>query len=541
MVQESFTRAQIVDQVDKISKSSILKNSPVLRQFLHFVVDETLEGNGERIKEYTIGTKVLGRKSDFDPQLDAIVRIHAGRLRRALNEFYTGEGKDDAMRISIPKGGYTPDFTSNGHNEKLSTQHATVPDKSRKPVLAVMPFRNISNNFSHDSFCQELAEFASTELARFQELSIIGYSSCANAAGKTRDISEMCSLLGAEYILTGSIFIDHENLRILLQLSRGDSGKQLWSNTFMRKVTGNNLFEIQEEIINLITGSIGGYYGAIYRDAIETSRNATSADQEIYSVIFWYDQFIKKLDKNTFDRACASLEAAVKKDPEYALAWAVLSELYTIGIIMGFKRIDAQKETSIIFANKAVKLDPMCQHAHQALARAYFLTRNKAGIVSAADQCFAINPRAASFSATIGVFLICVGEFERGASVLKESLKSNPYFQWISSLALSLYHYHRNEFQEAMEWAEKTDMPQLPWVHILRTASLAQLGQMKEAEKEFELLLVLKPDITVLGKSYIGSLILDECLVENIITALEKTGLVFQTNIGFQNAELTVN
>src|SRR5882724_211261 len=93
----AFTTAQITDQVNKISGSSILKNSPVLRQFLHFIVDETIEGKGERIKEYTIGTMVLGRKTDFDPQFDAIVRIHAGRLRRALNEFYVGEGKRDQM------------------------------------------------------------------------------------------------------------------------------------------------------------------------------------------------------------------------------------------------------------------------------------------------------------------------------------------------------------------------------------------------------------------------------------------------------------
>src|SRR5882762_6204211 len=135
MVHESFTHAQIAEQVNKISRSSILKNSPVLCQFLHFVVDETLEGNGERIKEYTIGTQVLGRKSDFDPQLDAIVRIHAGRLRRALNEFYSSEGKGDAMRISIPKGGYAPNFNSKWL-ENLSIPDTNAPDKLKKPVLA---------------------------------------------------------------------------------------------------------------------------------------------------------------------------------------------------------------------------------------------------------------------------------------------------------------------------------------------------------------------------------------------------------------------
>lgn len=526
-----FTPAQITAQVNKISRSSTLKNSPVLCQFLQFVVDETLVGNGERIKEYTIGTKVLGRKSDFDPQLDAIVRIHAGRLRRALNEFYSGEGKGDAMRISIPKGGYTPNFSSNGHREDLFVQQTTTLNKSTKPVLAVMPFRCISHDSSGDSFCEEVGEFASTELARFQELSVISYSACVNAANKLKDISDISSLLGAEYILTGSIFVDHKNLRMLLQLSRCDSGRQLWSHTFNHKISEGTLFEFQEEAINLIAGTIGGYYGVIYRDAIETSRNGTSAEKEIYNVIFWYDQFIKQLNKDTFDKACASLEDTVKRETEDALAWAVLSELYSIGVGMNFKRVEDQQETALTFANKAIKLDPKCQHGYQALARAHFLTRNKAGLVTASEQCYALNPRATSFSARIGTFLIYAGEFERGASILNESLKSNPYFHWASSLALSFYHYHRNEFQLSKECAERTDMPQFPWVLMLKAASFAQLGKMEEAKKQIELLLTIKPDITVLGKPFIGSFILDEELVESIIAGLEKTGLVIQPTI----------
>jgi adenylate cyclase len=198
---------------------------------------------------------------------------------------------------------------------------------------------------------------------------------------------------------------------------------------------------------------------------------------------------------------------------------------------MNFKRFDDQQETAIKFAHKAIKLDPKCQHGYQALARSYFLARNKVGVVSASEQCYAINPRAASFSARLGTFLIYAGEFERGASVLKESLKSNPYFPWASSLALSFYHYHRNEFDLSKEWAEKTDMPRFPWVCMLKAASLAQLGQMERAKKEIELLLVLKPDITVIGKSYVGTFILDENLVDNIIVGLEKTGLVININL----------
>ena len=98
----------------------------------------------------------------------------------------------------------------------------------------------------------------------------------------------------------------------------------------------------------------------------------------------------------------------------------------------------------------------------------------------------------------------------------------------MSSLAFSLYHYSRKEFQESWDWAEKVDMPQVPWVSLLRAASLAQLGKVEEAKIEIEQLLVLKPDITILGKTFIGRYIFDERLVDSISEGLEKTGLVMQ-------------
>ena len=87
-----------------ILHNSELKNSVVLSNFLEFVVTEKLAANGGQIKEYTIGIQALGRPIDFNPQMDATVRIHAGRLRKVLNDYYSNQGKEDEIVISIPRG-----------------------------------------------------------------------------------------------------------------------------------------------------------------------------------------------------------------------------------------------------------------------------------------------------------------------------------------------------------------------------------------------------------------------------------------------------
>src|SRR5437764_5796534 len=114
------------NQVASILNCSEIKNSQILARFLEFVVMETLSGHRDEIKEYTIGVKALGRPSDFNPQLDAVVRIHAGRLRRILFQYYQGEGKDDLVIISIPKGTYIPVF-------ELRSNHIELIPEIKKP------------------------------------------------------------------------------------------------------------------------------------------------------------------------------------------------------------------------------------------------------------------------------------------------------------------------------------------------------------------------------------------------------------------------
>ena len=100
----------IRQQLEKILASPEFQSSPRLRDFLRFVVEKTLSGLAQEIKGYTVATEVFGRNADFDAAKDTIVRIQAGRLRRALERYYLTIGRQDLVRIDIPKGSYVPTF-----------------------------------------------------------------------------------------------------------------------------------------------------------------------------------------------------------------------------------------------------------------------------------------------------------------------------------------------------------------------------------------------------------------------------------------------
>jgi len=103
-------RDLIQDQIQKILACPEFTATEQQRNFLTYVVNETLVGRADSIKGYTVATQVFGRAENFDASLDPIVSIQANKLRRALERYYLLDGKFDPIVIDIPKGTYVPTF-----------------------------------------------------------------------------------------------------------------------------------------------------------------------------------------------------------------------------------------------------------------------------------------------------------------------------------------------------------------------------------------------------------------------------------------------
>lgn len=100
-------REALHSEVERLSRSTILHGSESLCKLLRSLAAHSLENPGKPLKEYQIATEVFGRPADFDPRLDATVRVQTGRLRSKLAEYYAGEGASDQLVIEIPKGSYS--------------------------------------------------------------------------------------------------------------------------------------------------------------------------------------------------------------------------------------------------------------------------------------------------------------------------------------------------------------------------------------------------------------------------------------------------
>ena len=101
---------QCQQQIHRIIHSTTFRNALTLQQLFQFVADKAIAGTTEGLKEYTIGVEAFGRKQDFDPKTDPIVRVQIHRLRQKLKEYYDAEGSHDPILVEIPKGHYLPSF-----------------------------------------------------------------------------------------------------------------------------------------------------------------------------------------------------------------------------------------------------------------------------------------------------------------------------------------------------------------------------------------------------------------------------------------------
>jgi Tfp pilus assembly protein PilF len=120
----------------KIVSSPQLESSPSLCRFLKHVVEETLGGRGDMIKEYSLGAGVFSRGDDFDPRIDPIVRVQARNLRSRMAKYYEGPGAHDPIVIELPKRTYVPVFHD---RETLVDKNVEIPEAATAGELIAEP------------------------------------------------------------------------------------------------------------------------------------------------------------------------------------------------------------------------------------------------------------------------------------------------------------------------------------------------------------------------------------------------------------------
>ena len=118
-------------EIDRLVNSHTLHGSESLCKLLRYLADHAIRKPGVALKEYQIATEVFGRPTEFDPQLDSLVRVQAGRLRSKIAEYYASEGAEDPLLVELPKGTYALTFHPASPSTKNLVRGMHEPDEDK--------------------------------------------------------------------------------------------------------------------------------------------------------------------------------------------------------------------------------------------------------------------------------------------------------------------------------------------------------------------------------------------------------------------------
>ena len=215
----------------------------------------------------------------------------------------------------------------------------------------------------------------------------------------------------------------------------------------------------------------------------------------------------------------------MKSDPSYVSAWARLAILELDSVGFGFDLDEGGLQKGIGYAERAVAMDPNNQDAQFAMAWASLLRSDIEGTVRSAWKMIELNPGDASLVGTGGWFIALAGERTKGMEIIESSRRLNPNCPSWFHLIPFLEHFDHGNYNEALQKANQIGLPDFFWDPLLKAATLAQLGQMEEAQKSYEQLLILRPDFAERSAYYIGTLILSSDLRQRVLDGLQAAGL----------------
>ena len=524
-VESSCSSLEVLNQLKLILSHELFNNSAVLSNFLKYIVEETLAGNLKSLKEYTIGVNGLGKKADFNPQIDAIVRIHAGRLRRLLTEYYNGPGVQDRIVIEVVKGSYVPVFSQRHSREDFpmilspsmnEIRHITLS----KVSVAILPFRNLCPTHDHQYFADALGEEFTRVFSTSQEFSVIGHHSTLKHAELHTDLHTIGLKLHAQYIITGTVMKDENHFRITVGLLETDLRTQLWSKVFEYE-TKVGFLQVQDETIQDVYTTLGGPFGFIVRHSALTSKTI-SEDAIAFDAALYNYQFQTNFSFYSYAKTRKVLEVILQANPQFALALGMLAELYLWGHILCYPTVEDPVSTSLRLAHKARNTDPLSKQAGFSFLWSSLYAKGNESIQHEIDQLLNQTPPATLDAAKFATLLVWAGHYEGAGALLEQSIKLHPHYPWSFDLALGLLYFKDGRYADALEVIDRIGVTDVYLVDLIKIVLLTKSGSPKEAKYYLNTLEENYAFVASHLKAHLSNFLFDNALIEEILEGVRE-------------------
>jgi TolB-like protein len=408
--------------------------------------------------------------------------------------------------------------------ESVDTKIKSIPSavkisKKETPSIVILPFVNMSADPEQEYFCDGLAEEIINALTKIKDLKVVARTSAFAFKGEKLDVREIGGRLNVQTVLEGSVRKSGNRLRIAAQLINVADGFHLWSEKFDRDL--EDVFAVQDEISGAIVEHLKVKLLKGERDAVF---KRYTENMEAYTLYLKGIYFLRMYTPDGFKKAVEFFQAALQKDPDYALAYAGLAEVFYPSAFWGnvppreaypktkeFAQKALEKDDSIGDAHaalglvysfyewnwqeaertlkRALELNPNSSIAHMSYSWHLTITRRYEEAVAEARKAQALDPLSALINAHMGFALFWARKFDEAVEELEASLSITPNF-FLSHYYLSLCRSAKFQLEEAIRENEKAVQlsGEAPFPTLMLASYYFEMGKTEQGEKLFKAL-----------------------------------------------------
>jgi adenylate cyclase len=376
----------------------------------------------------------------------------------------------------------------------VSTQ-SEEPESVVMPSIAVMPFVNMSGDEEQDYFSNGITEEIITSLSKTPKLLVIDRRSTFAYKGRTEDLNQIGQDLGVQYILTGSVRIVADRVRVNAQLINASRGEHLWAERYDREL--RDIFALQDEITLRITQAL-----QIKLTEGEQARIFGRGTDNLDAYLKWLQGQDLLIRGSKGDNALARqmFEDAIRTDPDWAQPYVLLGWTYLMESLMGWSSSPESSFTEAInLGKKALTLDDSLPGPHGLMSQIYLYQKQHDEAIAEAQKAVALGPSLAFAYIWLGSALMYAGRSNEAITFLENAIRLNPFppAYWIRDLGEA--YRMTKQYKEAIREFKRAIQanPRYLECHASLACTFSLIGRGNDAEAAASEVLRIDPEFSV--------------------------------------------
>jgi TolB-like protein/DNA-binding SARP family transcriptional activator len=467
----------------------------------------------QAIREFERCRQVLQRMLDLPPSKETIAVYEAVRVestevasRVISHERTSGESSKNAEAGLLPVSPLRWEIEQQG--DPAASAYDPRQERWHGPSIAVLPFRNLTSDPAHHFVAEGLVEDLIEALSRVPNFFVISRLSTLAFRDQDRHPREIGKVLGVRYVLSGSMRILEDRLRLSIELSDTQLGAALWFSKLDERFT--DLFSVQDRLSGMIVRQVAPYLHAAEMSRIRVKRPDSL---EAYELFLRAQDNMHNSSPAVFETSEGLFDAAIAKDPHYAAALAWRAYWHVLRVGQGWSPDPAHDATQADhFARAAIEcssMEPMALAVHGQVAS--YLYKDFDLAFRRFEAALRINANAAPAWMWSAAARAWMGDGPRAIEEINKAMALSPYdpLMYAYNAYASIAYLVDGQYERAIECSLRSlrENPTYTAAHRLLVMALVLAGREDEARASARRLLELEPGLTVAGfrRRYPGS------------------------------------